>query len=58
MANIVIGAPITIWKGILMERTWIIHPTNMMNGINKIRGRENPTKREGFIEQGMEINQL
>ena len=34
------------------------HPKNMINGMNKIRERDNPTKRAGPREQGMVKTQL
>ena len=41
-----------------MECTQNILPTKMMNGLKKIRGRENPKKRAGPREQGMVKTQL
>ena len=58
MAKIGIGAPSTIRKRNLMECTWTIQPTNMMNVLKKIRGREKPTKKAGPREQGMVKNLL
>ena len=58
MAKIGIGAPSIICKVNLMECTLTIPPAIMVNGLNKIRGRENPTKRAGTRGQGMVKIQL
>ena len=58
MSKIGIVALITISKRNLMECTLTIHPTSMMNGLKKIRGRENSTKKSGPSEQGMVKTQL
>ena len=58
MTNICIGAPSTRQKRNLTEFTLMIHPTNMMNGLNKSRGIYNTKKREGLIEQGIVKNHL
>ena len=58
MANIGIGDPSIIWKVNLMEFIQTILPTIMMNVMNKIRGRYNPTKRAGTRGQGMVRIQL
>ena len=58
MAKIGIGAPKKIWKGNLMECTWTINQTNMMNGLKKNRGWEKPKKMVGPREQRMVEIQL
>ena len=47
MSNIGIFDPRTRWKGNFMECTLTMHPTIMMNGMKKNRGRDKPKKSEG-----------
>ena len=54
------GSTSTRWKGNFIVCTWTIHPTNIMNGNNKIRERAHPTKRSGpsapeIVETQMKI---
>ena len=58
MAKIGGGDPITRLENFLTEFTWNIHPTNMMNGLNKIRGREKPKKRSGTSVRAIVKTQL
>ena len=58
MAKIGGGAPITRPKGNLMEFARTIQTTSILNGMEKITRRENPTKKAGPSVQGMVKNQL
>ena len=53
MARIGIDAQITRAKGNIIECTLTIYATRMMNGMKKIKGIDNPTKRAGPSVQGM-----
>ena len=58
MAKIGIGTPIRRWKGNFMECKCTIHPTRTMNGTNKRKGIDNPTKIAGPREKGTVKTQL
>ena len=53
VSNIGGGAPIAIWKGNLMECTWTIQTTIMMNSMNKNRGRYKPIKGQVPLYKGL-----